>query len=73
MHGDDVGAGLGEVGQEAVGRLDHQMHIQRQLRRLAQGCHDGRADGNVRHEMTVHHIHVDIVGPGGLGGAHRRA
>ena len=45
MHGDDVGAGLGEGFEIRIARRDHQMHIERLLGVRAGGFDDVRADG----------------------------
>ena len=66
MHDQGIGAGLGERLQEPVGMLDHQVDLQRQPRDRAQPPHDHRAEGQIRHEMAVHHVDVDPVGPGPL-------
>ena len=42
VEGDDVGAGLGEVGDDAVDRLDHQVHVDRSLSLIRDaGCQAG--------------------------------
>jgi hypothetical protein len=46
---------------------DHQVHVEGQARDLPQGAHDGRANRDVRHEVAVHHVHVDVICAGGLG------
>ena len=66
VDGEPIGAGLSEGGHVAGRVADHQVHIERQVRDAAQCPHDGRTDGDVRHEVTVHHVHVDIVRAGGL-------
>ena len=66
MHGDDVGAGLGEGFEIGIAGRDHQMHVERLLGERAQRLHHVRADGDVGHEMAVHHVDMDPVGAGGL-------
>ena len=59
---DRVGAGLHELGDVALGALDHQVHVEhrpRRVRLLAQRGHDQRPDRDRRHEVPVHHVHVD--------------
>ncbi len=67
MEGDQIGAGLGEVGDDAVDRAHHQVHIDRHRLAVALGVRadrlaDQRADRQVRHVVVVHHIEVDPVG-----------
>ena len=61
MDGDDVGAGPGEGFEERVGRRDHQMHVHHRRHMRPKRRHDRRADGQVGHEMPVHHIHMHPV------------
>ena len=65
MEADDRGARLGEVGDDAVHRLHHQMHVDRHRRvRLERLAHQ-RPDREVGHVVVVHHVEVDHVGAGG--------
>ena len=59
-----VGAGSDETLSINIRLLDHQVHVQRQFRRLAKGCDHVRAERDVRHEMPVHHITVQPVAAG---------
>ena len=52
---------------------DHEMDIQRDAGHAPDRPHDQRADGDVRHEMPVHHVHVNEVGAASLGGGDRLA
>ena len=63
----DVGrAGLGEIRNDAVDRLDHQVHVDRRGDAvLAQRLAHQRPDREVRHVVVVHHVEVDDVGAGG--------
>ncbi|MDT4859926.1 hypothetical protein FQZ97_944580 [compost metagenome] len=66
VEGDVAGAGLEEVADDAVDRLDHQVHVDRRGDAvLAQRRADHRADGQVGHVVVVHHVEVDDVRPGG--------
>jgi hypothetical protein len=56
-------ARFGERFGIAVGILDHQVDVEGHLRHFLQRRHDRHTDGDVRHEVTVHHIDVDQVGP----------
>ena len=62
--GDEVAAGIAELFCVADGAVDHQVNIQRQGGGGADGLHHGDADGDVGHEQTVHHVHVDVIGGG---------
>ena len=70
MHGDDVGAGLGERLEIGIARRDHQMDVERLFGVRAQRLHHVRPDGDVGHEMAVHHVDMDPVGAGGVDRAH---
>ena len=70
VEGDDVGAGFGEVRDDAVDRLDHQVHVDRHLHVRADRLAYQRADRQVRYVMVVHHVEVDNVGAGGDDVAH---
>ncbi|MNN56325.1 hypothetical protein D3C81_1712470 [compost metagenome] len=66
MEGDVAGAGLDEVADDPIDRLDHQVGVDRRADAvLAQGAADHRADGQVGHVVVVHHVEVDDVGAGG--------
>ena len=64
MHRDAVGARVGEFLHVRVDRRDHKMHVKRSLGVRLDGANDERSDRDVRHEMPVHHIHMDQVGAG---------
>ncbi len=65
VEGDIAGAGLGEIGDNAIHRLDHEMHVDiRANAVLAQRLAHQRTDGQVRHVVIVHDIEVDHVGAG---------
>jgi len=57
-----VGAGLDELVQKEIGIRDHQMDLERKLGHPPKGLDDRRAHGQIRHEMSVHHVDVDPVG-----------
>src|SRR3546814_2292167 len=63
MEADVGGAGPGEVGDDAVDRLDHQVHVDRRGHPvLAQRLAHQWADGEVGHVVVVHHVEVHPVG-----------
>ena len=70
VHGDDVGAGLGEGLEIGIAGRDHQVHVEHLPGVRAQRLHHVRADGDIRHEVAVHDVDVDPVGAGGIDRAH---
>ncbi len=66
MEADDAGTGLGEVRDDPVNRLHHQVHVDRRGHPVpAQRTAHQRPDGEVGYVMVVHHVEVDPVGAGG--------
>ena len=39
------------------------MRLEGQIRHPPKRLDDGRAHGEIRHEVPIHHIHVDPIGP----------
>ena len=70
MHGDDVGAGLGEGLEIGIAGRDHQMHVEQLLGVRPQRLHHVGTDADVGHEMAVHDVDMDPVGAGRIDGAH---
>ena len=71
MHDDQVGAGLGEGLEIGVGRRDHQVGVEAAWSLCgAERLHDVRAEGDVGHEMAVHHVEMDPVRAGLVDRAH---
>jgi len=64
VHGDDIGAGLGERFQIRIAGRDHQMHVEHFLGVAAQRFYRIRADRDVGHEVAVHHVDMDPIGAG---------
>ena len=62
VDGDHGRSGGDERLQVAVRLGNHEVHVERQLRDALERRDDQRADGDVRHEVPVHHVHVDEVG-----------
>ncbi len=67
LDGDDVGSGEGKLGNEALGFVDHQVHVDDRARLMhhrRQGFDDDRADGYIRDELAVHDIDMDVFRAG---------
>ena len=59
VHRNPGRAGFGESGNEVVGILNHQVAVEGNTGNcFAQRRDDRRADGDVRHEMPVHDVHM---------------
>jgi hypothetical protein len=69
MDGNDVGAGLGERRDIGVDRRNHQVAVDHLAAGLACRRHHDRAHGDVGHEVPVHHVDMDVVGPSRVDGA----
>ena len=70
MEADEIGSGLGKLRGIAVGVADHQVDVVKGIGNgFFKALEHRRADGDVGHEMAVHHIYVQKVGavPDGLG------
>lgn len=61
MHGDSVRAGVREVLQVPLRRVNHEVHVHEQVRGAPRGGQDGEAETDVRNEPAVHHVHVHVV------------
>ena len=59
-----IGAGLNKARRVVIGVLDHQMHIQRQLRFFAHNANNFRPERNVIDEMSVHNVAMNPISPG---------
>ena len=64
---DHVRAGLGEGRDELVGVLDHQMAVEREPGDRADRLDHRRAEGDVGHKVSVHHVDVDNGASAALG------
>src|SRR5258707_4362728 len=65
-----IRTGLDKLIEEEVRIRNHQVRLQWQTSHLPQGLDDWSAERNVGHEVSVHHIDMDAVGPGLLGLGH---
>ena len=62
VHGNHVGAGGDELVDIPIRLFDHQVHVERPGRDALDRADDRRANGDVRHEVAVHHVDMDQVG-----------
>ena len=67
VNGDDIGSGIGKRLEVGVRGRDHQMDIEYLFAVSAYGFDDRRTEGDVRHEVAVHHIQVNPVATCGIG------
>jgi hypothetical protein len=65
-----IGPGLRKLVDKKIGVRDHQVRLQRQMRRPPQRSDDRCSHGNVGHEMSIHHVHVDAIRAGTLSLGH---
>ena len=63
---DRVAARVAESGHEGVGVFDHEVNVEGQARDRPDRLHDHGTKRKIRHEMAVHHVHVDHIGAGCL-------
>ena len=70
MDGDDVGTRCGKCLKVGIDRRDHQMDVEGLGAVGFQRFDHRRADGDVRHEMPVHHVDMNPVGTGAVDRAH---
>src|SRR5438132_402549 len=59
MDGQYIRPGIRERRNVFVGIGDHQMNIQRKLCCILYRSNNRRTEGDVRDEMTIHHIHMN--------------
>src|SRR5208337_3051766 len=64
VDGDVVAARLGEGFQIGVARFDHQVTIEHLVGMWPKRCDERRPEGDVVHEMPVHHVEVNPIGAG---------
>lgn len=65
---DQAGACLGKIVDVPLWVGNHQMAVKKRIGMAAQRIDDERADGDVWHEVPVHHIDMKPVGAGGEDG-----
>ena len=63
-----TGPRLGEVGDAELGLHDHEVAVQHLVGDGAEGLDHEGTDGDVGHEAAVHHVDVDPLGAGLVGG-----
>jgi hypothetical protein len=68
MDHDDIGAGLDEIGDVAVGIFYHQVDVQGERSYAAHCLNNQGADGDVGDKVPIHDVDVDVVGTGGFNG-----
>ena len=61
MRSQDIGTSLGISVDIGVDRRDHEMDVHNGLHMRAERFDGGRAEGEVRHEMPVHHVDMHPV------------
>ena len=61
MEGHDIRPRVPKGIHPVPGSIHHEVHVQRQLRKGPQSLAHGGAEGQVGHEMTVHHVEMDPV------------
>ena len=66
MYRQIIGSGLGKVGNDGVRVRDHEMDVEWESSHFVKRFDNGRTDREVRHEMPVHHVHVQQVGSRGF-------
>ena len=64
MEIDKIRAGIAELLGVTHRLFDHQMHIKKHVRLLAQRLEHRDPNGDIRHKKAVHHVKVEIVGAG---------
>ena len=62
VHDDRVGPGAREVLDPALGALDHEVDVERAaavVHQIPERVDDQRPDRDGRHEVAIHHVHVN--------------
>ena len=70
MKREQIRARIQEGIRVAPGVVDHQVDVQRTAGHLLDRSHHRRSEGQVGHEVPVHHVQVQPIGPGLLDPAH---
>ena len=64
VEGDVTCTGIGKVGDDAVDRLDHKMHVNRRIHAVISQCRTHRrTDRQIGDIMIIHHIEMHHVRP----------
>ena len=66
----DVRPSVCEILHILIDRRDHQMDVKWLSAMWAQRLYDRRANGNIRHKMSIHDVNMDPVATSGVDGAH---
>jgi len=62
VEGDDVGARLGKIRNDAINGFDHQVHVNWRAGMRTDGFANQRSDCQIGDVMVVHHIKMNDVG-----------
>jgi len=66
VDGNTVRAGFGKAFDVAAGRVDHEVNVEKFCRVFSDLLDDELPEGDVGHEVAVHHVEVKPVGFGGV-------
>jgi len=62
MNSDDIGPSFAKRGDIGIDGSDHQVHVERFYAVWPERLHHAGADRQIRHEMTVHNVDMNVVG-----------
>src|SRR5947209_8704449 len=63
MNSDRICAGFDKARNKMIGLLDHEMHVERQVGLFTDKTDNRRTEGDVVHEMAIHDVAMDPIGP----------
>ena len=66
MHHDRPATGIDKPLEKMVRLIDHQVGLERQIYLAATRLDDVGPHGHIGNKLTVHHVPMDAVGPGGF-------
>ena len=61
---------FGELPKVALGPVDHEVYVERELRVAANRLQHDESHRDVRHEVAIHHVDVDEINASRLGLPH---